>query len=330
MKKLFLLLTISFIIQSCNKEKEETKPKEWNISLFQTDFDYQRISSTDHYIYCYGIKLNPNNSGIIYTLIKTNRSSLSWEKVNFEPKNIYEMGGWKEMCFFNDTLGMMTRYRALFKTSNGGKTWDTTFLGSDNFSDIYVQGDIVFGYNSGQFRYSKNYGKDWIKFMEPQYVSSLCFVNEKEGFASSSTGFYETTNGGDTWNLKSTPEKEFLRMHFVNDKKGIATSIFLDSPHSYPKTLINITNDGGITWKTIKLDSVSNAQLEPQTSVLYKSVDKIYVGCVNGIFLSQDNGLSWKQDYVDTLYNGGIWIRDLKLVDDKIYAVGWGGLLLTK
>ncbi len=329
MKKLFIIITISLLIQSCEKDKNNSKPNEWNVTLFQTDIEYQRIANTANNIYCYGFKTNSNNTGLIYSLIKSNNTDIYWEKIDITPNNIYEAGGWAEMSFFNDTVGFITGYRKLFRTFDGGYNWDTISLGYDSFLGLFIHKNKIFGYNGAQFRYSKNFGEDWVMFDEPKIVSSLCFINDTEGLASSPEGLYETKDGGASWSLKSKPGIEFLRMDFADNKNGIATSIFQNSPHAYPQTFINITNDGGFTWQTIKLDSVSDAQLEPETSILYKSPDEIYVGCVNGIFLSKDKGVTWKQDFVDTLYNGSIFIRDIKVSNEKIIAVGWGGLILT-
>jgi photosystem II stability/assembly factor-like uncharacterized protein len=326
-----ILGLILFPILSCERNGSGHQPEGWKVTTFQTDFEYQRIAiAGQNTLYVYGIKLNHDHSGLLYTLIKSTDAGETWNKVEMDEVDIYQMGGWIEMGFFNDTDGIITGYRTLFKTMDGGIHWDITDLGYDDFSGLVIHENRIFGFYGGSFRYSDNKGLDWIEISEPEYVSSLCFVNTKEGYASASTGFYQTKDAGTSWQKRSSPGISFLKMDFYDCQHGIATSTYQDSPHAYPETHINLTEDGGYNWITLKLDSVSTASLEPETPVLYKSMNEIYVGCVNGIYLSRDQGVTWIQDYVDHLYNAGIWIRDLKLVDDKIIAVGWGGLILSK
>jgi photosystem II stability/assembly factor-like uncharacterized protein len=328
----FLLSIIClFILYSCEKKKENDLHN-WEINLFQTDFEYQRISVADNnIIYVFGIKLNNDNSGLLYTLIKSLDNGITWQKVNIEDLNYYQMGGWNDMCFIDEQYGLITGYRTLFITNNGGINWDTTYLGYDNFNNLEKVNGRIFAFNGMEFRYSDNEGENWIKYAgEPKYVSSLSFQDDKEGFASSATGLYKTKDGGNSWTLINEKASGFLRLDFFDSLHGIATSQYQSGPHAYPYVYLNLTADGGLSWSEIWLDSISSARLEPESSILYKDLDEIYAGCVNGIYMSDDNGLTWKHDYVDTLYGGGIWIRDIKLSDNKIIAAGWGGLILTK
>jgi photosystem II stability/assembly factor-like uncharacterized protein len=256
---------------------------------------------------------------------------VSWQRVDIENKDYYQMGGWNEMCFTDEQYGLITGYRTLFITENGGISWDTVYLGYDDFSKIEKVNNRIFGFDGGEFRYSDDKGENWIKYAgEPKYVSSLSFIDDKEGYASSGTGLYKTKNGGDSWTLVNGTATGFLRLDFMDDQHGIATSQYFSGPHAYPDTYLNLTADGGISWSKIWLDSVSDAQLEPETSILYKDTDEIYAGCVNGIFMSDNSGVTWKHDFIDSLYGGDVWIRDIKLSDNKIIAAGWGGLILIK
>lgn len=330
MKKLFIILVIALIFQSCEKEKDisksNEKSNEWKVTLVDANVSYAKIASSDNFVYCYGVKQNPDLSET-YSLIKSKDLGVSWEKIS-TMNDPHRYGGWLELSFYNDAVGFISGSPILYQTMDGGNSWDTIPRAQGDYSKIYPHENRIFGYYGSDFKYSEDLGKNWVSINEPKFVYALCFINKDQGFASSDKGFYETIDGGSTWHLKSNPLELFDLMSFLDNRNGIATSKHIACRDCYPERLVNITNDGGLTWQIIKLDSIAKGKLGLSTKVLYKSPDEMYVVGGGGIFLSKDNGISWEQDTID--YAKDISINDIKYIKGKLFAVGGDGLVLTK
>lgn len=88
----------------------------------------------------------------------------------------------------NATVGYVTGTGKVFKTTNGGVTWDTVFKSPAGYSNIY----------------------------------DICFPEtDQVGYVLNDTMIHKTTDGGKTWRTFGLGQDTvFLRCHFLNDSLG--------------------------------------------------------------------------------------------------------------
>ncbi|MCK5742198.1 MAG: T9SS type A sorting domain-containing protein [Chlorobi bacterium] len=194
--------------------------------------------------------------------------------------------------FYSDDLGIISTYYKLFKTIDGGLTWDRVVVNCETpptgFHEVKMPNEntiIVLGYNIHIGDYiarSDNGGLIWENYdvIQPRVID-IEFFNESEGFAIGRPQIQpdspyrrdviqETSDGGKTWNLRLdtllSPKKGLLKLEFADRMHGMAMGAFWK---------IWNTIDGGKTWN---LDTTYNY---PHTNdyfwdIAYPSPDTVY------------------------------------------------------
>jgi hypothetical protein len=324
MKNVFIVtIGLCFFLMSCGDEGLFHAPDKWTKVVLYPDYEWQGISVTGKTVFVYGIKMNEadNNLSLLYKLIRSDDGGKSWELVYDKP-DIWSRGGWDYIHFINTNKGFFTGSRTLFTTVDGGLHWDTLSLGMNDFYKIYqLDADHLFGYEQYGFFRSNDGGATWIKDSLIHTIRAIDFINKSTGFMVGEYGSFKTTNGGETWKNNGNYTANFTCLDYLDEENAIAFTAWSQSRDEYPTTFFNITHDGGITWEKTKPDSLI---VEPGSCLLYKSLAAIYAGGVTGVFSSSDSGKSWQKEC------SGSFIRDLKMVDGHILAVGYGGEILRK
>ena len=153
------------------------------------------------------------------------------------------------MQFVNENTAYMCALEGGFvKTIDGGETWLDKSLSEDfNLNSLFfVNEDIGFLINAGDkaILRTTNGGNDWtISYLGGAYIFepvSIYFINEEEGFATTTDGvLFKTTNGGDTW-------EEF----YVFPWGWSSEIFFLTEAEGWYRCGMKIyhTFDGGATW----------------------------------------------------------------------------------
>jgi len=194
--------------------------------------------------------------------------------------------------FIDDEIGIMSTYYQLFKTVDGGLSWDSLNLDCETpptgYHDIKMPDEntiIVLGFHLDIGDYisiSDNSGESWenSEIISPR-VTKFHFFNRNEGIAvgrpqekpgSSKRRdiIQETSDGGQTWQVRLDtllyPKNGLKKVEFADRQHGIAMGGF--------DKLWN-TSDGGKTWN---LDTTNNY---PYTynefwDVSYPSADTVY------------------------------------------------------
>lgn len=160
--------------------------------------------------------------------------------------------------FVNDVTGWVLGDKAIYKTSDAGKTWakqDTsvrfgTLLLALNENVIFFSGgfDRPQKSNTG-LRRTANGGRTWQTVDSNYfYYDDIHFVNDRTGYVAASTtdfipAILKTTDGGKTWKTVArnfNPARyEIMGVSFVDEQRGWAVS--------YDAMIFQI-NDGGLTW----------------------------------------------------------------------------------
>jgi photosystem II stability/assembly factor-like uncharacterized protein len=170
--------------------------------------------------------------------------------------------GWAIKTFTNpngnpqeDALGVV-----LYKTINGGATWNRTVL-SNTIGDVGLQVQFV----------DANYG--WISI-----------YNMNTGTPT----YLKTTDGGSNW----TPTNGGGIFYYVNATIGYAFSI--NSSGVQQPTTFSKTTDGGTNWTPQYEDNVSGGEFNPLNAIQFTDVNNGWiVGFEGKIFHTTNGGTNW-------------------------------------
>ncbi len=191
-------------------------------------------------------------------ILKTTNGGVSWIEQRIV-SHWYLLSG----HFLDSLNGWTVGLNSLFKTSNGGETWE--------------EQDTLFTHTVGV------------------PLSSIWFVDREHGWyvggISEVTVIAKTTNGGKHWTHQifdpappSFPVSRLNSVQFVNLRKGWAVGRGYASPQAF----IAATTDGGETWH--KQDAGSSPTIQQLESVSF--VDSLHGWAVgqNGTILATTNG----------------------------------------
>lgn len=146
-------------------------------------------------------------------IIKSTDSGLTWQYIDMSSYASTLV----EVLFIDESTGYASGNNAtgavVLKTNDGGVTWNSIY--NSGIPGDYVwklqtlnsNANIIFGAvqsvspNDGKLIKSTNGGLTWTTKIAPDVdVQAVGFIDENHGWMGGhSIGFYETTNGGDTW-----------------------------------------------------------------------------------------------------------------------------------
>jgi photosystem II stability/assembly factor-like uncharacterized protein/subtilisin-like proprotein convertase family protein len=216
----------------------------------------------------------------IPSILKTTNSGDDWQDVNNAPAH---------NCFALDTFDGQTIVSVGFegggapivRSIDGGQTWTyTVFTGSSVIRDVDMVSPNT-GYMAAGARVLKStdgfatwstviFGGNWF---------DVSFVDENNGWAlrANDSGFIElmhTTNGGQTWDIKSMPDA--VAVHAVNAQTAWVVEHDYDPNPLGNATFALRTTDGGqnYTRELVALENVSGA-------LFFVDPDNGWVGGIN-------------------------------------------------
>lgn len=213
-----------------------------------------------------------------------------------------------------------TNRSSIYVTVDGGVNWNLQeFQGSPNggqsVDQIHLSGGkgYIFGHNA-LCRHSTDplsTTPGWINLaLFNGHVWSSYVRNPDTLFFCTST-LWSNVGGS----LTVVYQNEVHDINFVSPQVGFAVT---------PDNLLR-TDDGGLTW-----DSVADHPL-PSTSIVQivaLSENVLYVGGMDGkVYVSVDGGNNWSLDYE---VGSGVVIKEMKLIDQTLWAVGTNGLIMAK
>ncbi len=166
-------------------------------------------------------------------------------------------------------------------------------------------------------------GKTWRQAKDvPTRVllTSVCFIDEKRGWASGHWGeILHTEDGGETWKLQRTDtnvDQPLFSVYFSDASHGIAVGLW---------SLAVRTADGGATWETVKMPTLPGAdKAGPNLYELFADkAGTVYIAAELGlVFKSSDDGQTW--NLIKTGNKGSFW-AGLVLPDNSVLVGGLNG-----
>ncbi len=247
-------------------------------------------------------------------ILKTTNGGNVWLITNF----IGYSGDYLVDIFFIDETTGWTIFNkispfptsSILKTTDGGNTWNSSNIASSNQTSIFFsdQNNGWITTSSGIWS-TTNEGTGWIK-KNNSSCSSTYFFDSTLGFITSGSGVYKTTDGGTNWTQKSNVSSSSI--YFIDD----ITGWFAGGSGAIYKT-----TDGGETW-TNKNSGISQSLNEIHFSDLNNG---IAVGANGTLLKTTDGGESWellntgtsKYFYTTQFYN-----------NSTAWAAGRDGLVL--
>jgi photosystem II stability/assembly factor-like uncharacterized protein len=226
------------------------------------------------------------------------------------------VGGWKK---YNPNYGGI-----IFRTYNGGISWDTTYV-MEIVLDIHFINDTI-GFAGGDYGVvyaTYDGGDNWIykggAFFSSD-VSSIYFKDSLDGFKlNMCLGLYKTTDGGLNWQL-------YLGLNINSYWPG--NSRFRFPSHSTGFLIagggggsncmsagIAKTTDGADTWYNLTIP----INFYPYSAHFFDTLSGIVVGRHGMISTTTDGGRTWVVPYSISQYN----LYDIEFVTDSIgYIIG--------
>ena len=276
MKKLLLiLLCLPFLFTTCKKEEDEPSNNGQvntikdigyginNSEVFKTTdggknwikMAYKPFTNLD--VLSEYIVYGTNNM----SLFKSVDGGSSWDLIEnpFYIKEIdfisEDLGFCIQDGFFMDSVnGVLYDGNIIFKTSNGGTTWnmlspiyDINGVFMDDLRDIdFISEDLGYCISRGLFN-SPYYiiyktidgGLTWDATDEIYNYDDFDFISENIGYYNDNNYIYKTTDSGLTWEI--VDEISFYDFDFISENVG-----FGSNNYGVWKTI-----DGGLTWDTL-------------------------------------------------------------------------------
>lgn len=173
------------------------------------------------------------------------------------------------------------------KSTDFGNTWQVVYnSGNDSASVEDIQfidentayslpNTGIVAFNNVQILKTSNGGNSWqpILVLPSLEFYSFHFVNDKVGYAGAHDENYihklfKTTDGGETWTIRSIDNMGFGSICFFNEKEGYVAS----------GNKIYLTRDGGATWKPVFTYDVTSCLL----TGIHIYNNKVYFAFNNG------------------------------------------------
>ena len=221
----------------------------------------------------------------------TEDNSNSWNEILSGIKTDWSGDDIYSVFFINKNIGWAAGKRGgqgqgdvILKTTNSGKIWETQFFGAGGFgpiNSIYFINEN-FGWatsgSNGLFRTTDG-GKHWINDCYwSGSATSVSFFNRDTGWVIGGTGIYKSTDGGFTWEQKSSISCACLDFTAYDNGWAVGES-----------GIILKTTNGGESW----LNQVSGTTVNLNSVRFYDNNVGMCTGNSGTVLLSTDGGETW-------------------------------------
>ncbi|GEM_PF-3418108 len=233
--------------------------------------------------------------------------------------------------FLNNDTGFVGGYDftsnnngVIFRTKDGGQTWDTTKLDEIIICVQFINDSFGFcGGDGGADYLTTDVGDTWqVRGFSTTLSdhSSIYFLNPSNGYRSTMQSWIQKTiDTGMTWqNIFNSTGGSFFpgtsRMVFTDSLHGyLAQSRFGQAPNGIKS--ITKTSDGGTTWTDLNIPTY----FYPYSCFFFDSISGFAVGKYGAISKTSDGGQNWTTPFSISNYV----LYDIAFVNDTIgYIVG--------
>jgi photosystem II stability/assembly factor-like uncharacterized protein len=261
-------------------------------------------------------------------IIKSTDSGVSWQYIDMSA----HANALVEVLFLDENTGYAAGNTAtgavILKTTDGGTTWSILYNGTIpgeyvwKLQTLHNNTNVIFGAvssvapNNGKLIKSIDNGATWTTKVAPEVdVQAVGFVDENHGWMGGhATGFYETTNGGDTW-TNTTVGSNLNRIFILNN----------DLAYACGTTIYKMTNNLAVNQfqEQARIPLVVRVAPNPIKDKLnleidFKGVDHLMLGLysstgqlIKQLKLDEIEGAITKKYTFDFPYPAGIYFINL-------------------
>jgi len=203
----------------------------------------------------------------------------------------------------------------VFKSSDGGNTWQSFYVGTSDFNSVFVIGlNIWLASQNGNIVRSTDGGNNWLTTSGFPAAKSLFFMDISNGFFAGGSGtIYKTINGGANWmQVTSGTGNNLNCVKFSDANNGAVCGT---------NGTVIITTNGGSLW-TVLNTTVTKELL----SIDMKANTIITSGVDATVLKSTNNGNSWSIiDYKITTQSdvNSVFMQDA----NTYFSIGGGGFI---
>ncbi|MBX7047001.1 MAG: T9SS type A sorting domain-containing protein [Ignavibacteria bacterium] len=253
------------------------------------------------------------------------------------------------ICFPSSSTGYYTNTRNslnstsyLFKTTNGGATWDSTKFTS--YINVFFLNSLT-GFMGLKYAKTTDGGITWDSTLRPSLPKSATkffFLNDTLGFfvnyttGSEQRQILKTTNAGASWAVilqgYHTDSCGFPYVYFINENTGFVNNVWFGYTHppDGEPTLTTVkaellkTTNSGTNWFKITNPPAFTSNPNTVTPFKFFNANTGFGLSVKGtyqyILKTSNGGITW--DSVNRLPSSE-YIRDIKFIDtNNAYAFG--------
>jgi photosystem II stability/assembly factor-like uncharacterized protein len=258
--------------------------------------------------------------------IRTIDRGYSWQADTLEP---WQTGG--DIIFLDESTGYLTTsWRYVFKTENGGDSWDSIHPGGTFSTEMFfLDEDHGWLHCTGeggpcdQHEYcTQDGGITWIALPWTYGISNTdgnrFYTSPQIGYFINTYSTFKTYDGGNSWiemeaikSVTGLGYHKFTDLEMIDDKNGMAVTHFHNGSIKTYKT-----SDGGVNWEYLNSVSLGKAEeiclVTPQVGFIIGWKDgytfpplQHYDSAL--VFVTIDGGLSWQNvspDIDKRLYSG--------------------------
>jgi len=283
---------------------------------FKTDGEIM-LSLTDH-----GVWVSSNKESIFQPLVVSTEKGKSSSAVAISDSTIVaSMGGWKE--------------KKLMTSRDGGNEWELhdDVKGKLSFIAFHPRDKKVI--YSGANR-SDDFGKNWKKLSHEVIAMSMLNGDVVYAIGKKRTRIYLSKNRGFNWSkLPALPDKVLI-YNVVIDPADETRLYIASSRGVYifnGKDWLHRGSEHGLQKDIHGLNHIKSIAVDPLNSnVIYAGKWAPGKGLSNGIFRSQDKGVSWKPFNFNLGSNYNVWTISVNPYNGTVYAGTTYGLkkIITK
>ncbi|MFA5804767.1 MAG: YCF48-related protein [Melioribacteraceae bacterium] len=189
-------------------------------------------------------------------VLKSTNGGSTWIKLP-APKNPGIVGETtnplSSISFINENTGWIVGDYSIFKTVDGGNTWQLQSLGINRDMNAVFFVDANTGYvggNNGELYKTTDGGSNWTKQNVGTgigTISSIYFINATTGWIAGDFLIARTTDGS-TWTSSGTFTGKHYNIHFIDANNGFSVGQY----GTFFKS-----NNGGVSWTKITFPSTT-------------------------------------------------------------------------